>query len=85
MWHVSAPLRTHRWAYLESNSPTFSYVVDARGAPLAMTVSGGIRSCQGWGGGWKCSSVGRQRGITFSKLMELARKRYANIRGFLFV
>lgn len=67
--------RTRRWSYIESNSPTFSYAVDDRGAPLAMTVSGGIRSCQGWRSGNVCTSVGRRDGRTLAELMELARKR----------
>lgn len=70
--------RTRRWSYIESNSPTFSYAVDANGAPLAMTVSPGIRSCQGWLGGNHCSSVARRDGRTFADIMELARKRYVH-------
>lgn len=76
--------RTRRWTYLESNSPTFSYVVDASGAPFAMTVSDGIRSCQGWGGGPQCTSVGRQQGKTFSAIMQLACARYC-VRGGIVV
>ena len=73
----SSTIRTRRWSYIESNSPTFSYAIDDRGAPLAMTVSGGIRSCQGWRSGNVCTSVGRRDGRTLVELMELARKRCA--------
>lgn len=68
-------IRTRRWSYIESNSPTFSYAIDDQGATLAMTVSSGIRSCQGWLGGNVCTSVARRDGRTLAELMELARKR----------